>query len=53
MQKKDEMNDTIIQKASGKVNMCPVRMAASIVRRIRSYKGTNNNSPISVFWRFN
>ena len=53
MQKKDEKNNTITQKASGKVNMCPVRMAASIVRRVRSYKGTNNNTPISAFWRFN
>jgi hypothetical protein len=53
MQQKDEKNNTTTQKASGKVNMCPVRMAASIVRRVRSYKGTNNNTPISAFWRFN
>ena len=53
MQKKDEKNDTTTQKASGEINMCPVRMAASIVRRIRSYEGTNDNTPISAFWRFN
>ena len=28
-------------------------MDASIIRRIRSYEGTNNNTPISAFWRFN
>jgi hypothetical protein len=33
--------------------MCPVRMGAAIVRRIRSYKGTNNDTPISAFWQFN
>ncbi len=37
MQKKDEKNDTTTQKASGTVNMCQVRMAASIICRIRSY----------------
>jgi hypothetical protein len=36
MQKKDEKNDTVTQRASGDINMCPVRMAAAIVRRIRS-----------------
>jgi hypothetical protein len=53
MQKKDEKNDTTTQKALGQVNMCPVRMVASIVRRIRSYEGTNNYTPISAIWRFN
>ena len=52
MQKKDEKNNTATQKASGKVNMCPVRMAASIIHRIRSYEGTNNNTPILAFWCF-
>ncbi len=53
MQKKDKKNDTVTQQASGAVSMCPVRMAAAIVRRIRSYKGSDNNTPISTFWRFN
>jgi len=53
MQKKDKMNNTVTQKASCAINMCPVQMAASIVRRIRSYKGSNDNTPISAFWRFN
>jgi hypothetical protein len=52
-QKKDEKNNTITQKASGEVDMCPVKMATSTVRRIRSYKRTNNNTPISAFWCLN
>jgi hypothetical protein len=30
-----------------------IRMGAAIVRRIRCYKGANNNTPISAFWQFN
>ncbi len=53
MQKKDKKNNTVTQMLPGDVNMCPVRMGAAIVRRIRSYEGTNNNTPISAFWQFN
>jgi hypothetical protein len=53
MLKKDEKNDTVTQMSSGDVNMCPVRMGATIVHRIRSYKGANNDTPISAFWQFN
>ncbi len=53
MQKKDEKNNTAMQMLLGDVNMCPVRMGAAIVRRIRSYKETNDNTPISAFWQFN
>ncbi len=52
MQKKDEKNDTVTQMASGEVNMCPVQMAAAIVRCIRSYEKSNNNTPISAFMQF-
>ena len=38
--------------ASGEVNMCPIWMAAAIVRRIRSYKKSNDNTPISAFMQF-
>ena len=31
-------------------NMCPVRAAAGIVRRIRNYKDTNNDTPISTVY---
>ena len=53
MQKKGEKNNTTTQKASWEVNMCPVRMAASIIRRIRSYDENSNNTPISAFCRYN
>jgi hypothetical protein len=53
MQKKDKKNNTVTHMSSGNVNMCPVRMGAAIVHRIRSYKGANNNTPISAFWQFN
>ena len=53
IQKKDEKNDTVTQRASGDINMCPIQMAAAIVRRIRSYEKANDNTPISAFWRFN
>jgi hypothetical protein len=33
--------------------MSPVRMGAAIVRRIRSYEGTNDDTPITAFWKFN
>jgi hypothetical protein len=52
MQKKDEKNDTVTQMASGDINMCPVRMAAAIVRCIQSYNKTDNNTPISAFLQF-
>jgi hypothetical protein len=52
MQKKDKKSDTITQMASGDVNMCPVRMAAAIVCRIRSYNKTDNNTPIPAFLQF-
>ncbi len=53
MQKKDKENNIVTQMASGNVNMCPVRMGAAIVRRIQSYEGANNDTPISAFWHFN
>jgi hypothetical protein len=53
MQKKDEKNNTVTQMLLRDLNMCPVRMGAATVRRIRSYKGINKNTPISAFWQFN
>ncbi len=52
MQKKDEKNDTTTQMASGDITLCPVRAAAAIVHRIRSYLGANDDTPISAFWRY-
>jgi hypothetical protein len=51
-EKKDEKNDTTTQMASGDITLCPLRAAAAIVRRIRSYPGANNDTPTSAFWRY-
>jgi hypothetical protein len=51
MQMKGEKNNTVMQMLSGDVNLYPVRMGAAIVCRIRSYEGTNDNTPISAFWQ--
>jgi hypothetical protein len=50
MQKKDEKSDTVHHKATKDANMCPVRAAAAIVRRIRNYKDINDNTPISTVY---
>jgi len=52
MQKKDEKNNTTTQMASGDITLCPVCTAAAIVRRIRSYPGTNDDTPISAIWKY-
>ena len=49
-QKKDEKMDTITLIASGDAVLCPVRAAAAIVRRIRKYPGSSQNSPISTVY---
>ncbi len=53
MQTKEEKNDTVMQISLGDVNMCPFRIGTAIVCRIRSYEGTNNDTPISAFSQFN
>jgi hypothetical protein len=53
MQKKDKKNDTTTQMASGDITLCPVHAAADIVRRIQSYPGANNDTPISAIWKYN
>jgi hypothetical protein len=52
MQKRDKKNNTTTQMASGNITQCPVRAAATIVCRIRSYPGANNDTPISAIWRY-
>jgi hypothetical protein len=39
--------------ASGDITLCPVSAAATIVYRIQSYPGANNDTPISAIWRYN
>jgi hypothetical protein len=48
MQKKDKKSITVHHKATKDANMCPVHAAAAIVRQIRNYKGSNDNTPIST-----
>jgi hypothetical protein len=47
MQKKEEKNDTVHHKRTGDLVMCPVIAAAELVRRIRSYPNSNDETPIS------
>ena len=50
MQKKDDKNNTITQHATGDMTMCPVKMAAALVRQVQSYPGTDDNTPICTVW---
>jgi hypothetical protein len=47
-QKKDKKMDTVTLMASQDARLCPVRAAAAIVRRIRKYPGSSQDSPIST-----
>jgi hypothetical protein len=53
MQKKDEKRDTVTMHRTEHLFMCPVRAWAAIVKRIRSYPGADENTPVSAVWRFN
>ena len=50
-QKKDERMDTVTQLASEDELLCPCRVWAKIVRRIREYYGCSNDDdmPVSQF----
>ena len=43
--------DTVTQMASGNRSLCPIRLEAALVRRIRSYPGSSDNTPMSAVWR--
>ena len=47
-QKNDERDDTVTQKRTGDLILCPVRSWATIVQRIRGYDGTNDDTPVNV-----
>jgi hypothetical protein len=47
-QKNDRKSDTVTQWRMSDPIMCPVKLWASIITRILSYKGTNQNSPVSL-----
>ena len=50
-QKKDERMDTVTQLSSEDELLCPCRVWAKIVRRIREYHGSNDDTPVSAVWR--
>jgi len=53
MQKKDEKFDRVTQHATGHEIKCPVRIWAAIIKRIRSYPGADDDTPVSAVWRNN
>ena len=50
-QKKDERNDKVTQKDTDHTFLSPVTIWHAIVKRIRSYPGFNNDTPVSAVWR--
>jgi hypothetical protein len=52
-QKKDERFETVTQYATGHPTMCPVRAWAAVVKRVRSYPGATDDTPVSAVWRNN
>ena len=44
MQKNDERNEMVTHQRNGHPSLCPVCLWASIIQRIRSYKGTNDDT---------
>lgn len=52
-QKKDERDDVVTQWSTGHPILCPVRLWATVVKRIRSYPGADDNTPVSAVWRNN
>ena len=52
-QKKEERHDTVNQQASNNILMCPARDWATIVKRIRSYPGANDDTTVSAVCRNN
>ena len=43
--------DTVTQMASRDATFSPVCQEADLVRRIRSYPGASDNTPVSAVWR--
>jgi hypothetical protein len=48
-QKRDECNETVTQHRTGDPLLCPVRMWATIVQRVRSYPGTTDDVEVITF----
>ena len=43
--------DTVTQMASRDATLCPVSQEVALVRRIRSYPGASDDTPVSVVSR--
>ena len=50
-QKKEERMDTVTKMASRDTTLCPVRQEAALVRRMSSYPGASDDTPVSAVWR--
>jgi len=48
MQKNNEHNDMVTHQRNHHPTLCPVRLWAAVIQRIRSYDGTNDESPVSL-----
>jgi hypothetical protein len=48
-QKKDTRNDTVTHYRSGHKSICPVQVWANIIRRIRAYPNSTDNTPVNTF----
>ena len=48
-QKNDERDVTITQHCTHDAVLCPVRAWAALVRRVRGYRGTNDDTPVNAF----
>jgi hypothetical protein len=49
LQKRQDKHNTVTQEATGDSVICPVRFAAGLVRRIKSYPGTLSNTNVSPY----
>lgn len=52
-QKKDERSETVTHLSTDHPLLSPPKLWATIVRRIRSYHGSNDDTPVSAVWRNN
>jgi len=50
-QKNGVKDDQVTHQRTGDTLFCPVRTFAKIVKRIRGYAGSSDNTPISAVWR--
>lgn len=50
-QKKDEKDDSVTMHATGHATMCPVRAWAALIKRVRNYQGSDDNTPVSAVWK--